>query len=214
MPGPAFPRQARPKDLEARRLSFLAWAAEQSSVQGRPFLRIGRMAVAPRSMMAVWRRVSKAPSAVTVPICSLRGICSSPWDLIEKVRPHRAVALAAGCDLHRADVPGDRVHGEVHLAPLPPAARTVPADLPLALAPHLHARAVDQQVQGAGCAAERDLEGDCSTSSGPTGATVLSHSAAGTGWSSPAPASPRRPPASAGARPSRSPAAGLSRTGP
>jgi len=55
----------------ARRVSFLAIAAGQSSLHGRPFLRIGMIAAAFLSMMAMWqRRVSQAPLAVTVPIAS------------------------------------------------------------------------------------------------------------------------------------------------
>ena len=40
----------------ARRVSFRARAAGQSSFQGRAFLRIGMMAVACRSTIAVWQR--------------------------------------------------------------------------------------------------------------------------------------------------------------
>ena len=53
------------------RVSFRAVAAGQSSFHGRPFLRIGMIAVPPSAMMALWqRRVSLAPSAVTVPMSS------------------------------------------------------------------------------------------------------------------------------------------------
>ena len=106
---------------------------------------MGMMAVAPRSTMAVWqRRVSKAPSAFAGLTAADR---SAPWDLLEKVRQHGTVARAAGRELDRPDVPGGRIHGQMHLAPLPVATGPVLADLPLTIAAHLHAGAVDQQVQ-------------------------------------------------------------------
>jgi hypothetical protein len=40
----------------ARRVSFLAVAAGQSSFQSRPFLRIGMIGVACRAMIAAWQR--------------------------------------------------------------------------------------------------------------------------------------------------------------
>lgn len=54
------------------------------------------------------------------------------WSLLGKVRQHRAVACLAGGDLHRPAVPAGRLHGQMHLAPLPPPARTMLAHLPLA----------------------------------------------------------------------------------
>ena len=71
-------RAARPSARRSRRIVLPATAAGRSSRQSRPFLRIGMMAVAFRSRMAVWqRRVSQAPSAVTEPICPSSGIWSS-----------------------------------------------------------------------------------------------------------------------------------------
>jgi hypothetical protein len=85
---------------------------------------------------------------------------------------------------------------------LAPPARAVLADLPFAIAAHLHPGAVHQQVEVAACAAEGDLDADRSTGlRGPTGATVLSRSVVGTGWRSPAPASPPVRPSSAGSPP-------------
>jgi hypothetical protein len=50
--GQSLPRQARPKRRVARKVSFLARAAGQSSFQARPFLGTGMMAVTPRLMIA------------------------------------------------------------------------------------------------------------------------------------------------------------------
>ena len=65
------------------RVSFLATGAGQSSSQGRPFIRIGMIAVAFRSMIAVWQpRVSQAPFAVTVQsaeLCAFRNPVAQCW---------------------------------------------------------------------------------------------------------------------------------------
>ena len=53
--GQALPRRARPKCIEARRISFLALAARPSSFQARPFLRMGMTAVPPRPAIAEWQ---------------------------------------------------------------------------------------------------------------------------------------------------------------
>ena len=98
-------------------------------------------AVAWRSMMAVWqRRVSYAPSAVTVPISSLLG------DLIEQLRQNRAVTVAAWRKRHSADVRRGGVHRQMDLAPLASALDTVLSGLPFTVAEKLDDGAVDQEV--------------------------------------------------------------------
>ncbi len=72
-----FFQRARPRYLVARRISFREIAAGQSGFHARPFRRIGMIGSASRSWTAAWhRRVSYAPSAVTVSISSVSGI----WD--------------------------------------------------------------------------------------------------------------------------------------
>ena len=114
--------------------------------------------------MAQWqRRVSYAPSAVTVPICS------PPGDLVGQFRQDRAVAVAAGGELHRPDVRRGGVHRQMHLAPLAAALRPMLSGLPFAVAEEfdpprrfsrtggVHRLAVHEQVQGAIGAPAGDL---------------------------------------------------------
>ncbi len=71
----------RPRRCVALRISLRAVAAGQSSRHRRPFLRRGMIPVPPCRRIALWHcLVSKAPSPVTVPICSAAGIWSSRWD--------------------------------------------------------------------------------------------------------------------------------------
>ena len=70
-------QNARPCCRVARRVWVRAIAAGQSFFHGRQFLRIGTIAVASRSMMAVRPRCASWPlSAVTVPISLRSGIWS------------------------------------------------------------------------------------------------------------------------------------------
>ena len=70
----------RPRRCVALRISLRAVAAGQSSRHRRPFLRRGMIAVPPCRRIALWHYLaSKAPSPVTVPICSAAGIWSSRW---------------------------------------------------------------------------------------------------------------------------------------
>ncbi len=67
-----------PGQRVARRISFREIAAEQSGFQARPFRRTGMTGSAPCARIAAWqRRVSWAPSAVTVSIFSAAWTCDS-----------------------------------------------------------------------------------------------------------------------------------------
>jgi len=68
-------------------------------------------------------------------------------DLVEQVRPHRAIAVAAGGEFHRPDIRSSRVHGQMDLAPLASALNTVHARLPLAISKALDPGAIDKQVE-------------------------------------------------------------------
>jgi hypothetical protein len=60
----------RPRYFDARNASFLAMAPAVVGFDGWAFLRGALTAAAPRSAIALWhRRVSYAPSAVTLPMC-------------------------------------------------------------------------------------------------------------------------------------------------
>jgi hypothetical protein len=71
-------------------------------------------------------------------------------DLVQQVGQHGCVADPAAGDLYRPDFQRLCVYTEVNLAPVPWLGWSVFLDQPLAIAPGLHACAVDQQVQGAG----------------------------------------------------------------
>lgn len=67
---------ARPRYFDARSASSRARAPAATVFHGLAFWRGGMTARALRSAMASWHlRVSQAPSAVTLPICSRAGIC-------------------------------------------------------------------------------------------------------------------------------------------
>ena len=80
-------------------------------------------------------------------------------DMIEQVRQHGTVAIAAAGKFHSADVGCGRIHDQMHLAPLAPALNTVLSGLPFAITEELDAGAVDKQVQWAISAPIRDLDG-------------------------------------------------------
>lgn len=63
-------QMVRPKRCDARRASLRAIAPGVSAFQNLAFLRSGMIAATPRAAMVSWHlRASKAPSAVTLPIC-------------------------------------------------------------------------------------------------------------------------------------------------
>lgn len=80
-------------------------------------------------------------------------------DLVQQLRKHRAVTVAAGGKLHRANVRRGRVHGQMHLAPLAAALNTMLARLPFAITKELDPGAVHQQVQRTIDASIGDLNG-------------------------------------------------------
>lgn len=80
-------------------------------------------------------------------------------DLAQQVWQHGAVAVAAGGEFHGADVRSGRIHGQMDLAPLPPALRAMLAGLPFAVAEKLDAGAVHEQVQRPVSTAIGDLHG-------------------------------------------------------
>lgn len=82
-------------------------------------------------------------------------------DLVEQFRQDRTVTIAAGGELHRADVRCGSVHGQMDLAPLASALNTMLSGLPLAIAEELDPGAVHQQVHGAIGAPVGDLDGQC-----------------------------------------------------
>ncbi len=67
--------------------------------------------------------------------------------MAQQVRQDRAVAFPAGGELHRADVGGGGVYGQMDLAPLAVPLNPMLARLPLAVAQELDPGAVHQQVQ-------------------------------------------------------------------
>lgn len=79
-------------------------------------------------------------------------------NLVEQLWQDRTVTIAAGGELHGADVRSAGVHGQMDLAPLAPALNTVLARLPFAITEELEPGAVDEQVQGAIGAAIGDLD--------------------------------------------------------
>jgi len=81
-------------------------------------------------------------------------------NLVEQLWQDRTVTIAAGGELHCADVRSGRVHGQMDLAPLASAPNTVLARLPFAIAEELDPGAVDEQVQGAIGTAIGDLDGE------------------------------------------------------
>ena len=109
-------QNARPQCRVARRVSFLAIAAGQSSYHGRPFLRIGMIAVAWRSIPLVHVNMhcravdgGVAAAGVTSAI-RCHGADIFPFgDPVEQVRQHGAVTVAAGGELHRPNVRSGRV---------------------------------------------------------------------------------------------------------
>src|SRR3546814_12431637 len=67
--------------------------------------------------------------------------------------------LSAKGEFDGADVGRGRIHGQMDLAPLASALRSVLANLPFAIAEELNASAVDQQVERTVGTAIRDLDG-------------------------------------------------------
>ena len=68
-------------------------------------------------------------------------------DLPQQVWQHWAVAVSAGCKLHRPDVGGGGIHRQMDLAPLATTLNTVLAGLPFTVTEELDPGAVHQQVQ-------------------------------------------------------------------
>jgi len=68
-------------------------------------------------------------------------------DLIEQLRKNRAVAVAAGSELDRADVGRGGIQREIHLAPLAPSLRPMLAGLPFSAVEKLDPGTVDEQAQ-------------------------------------------------------------------
>lgn len=170
MARPSFPRPALPKRRVVRRVSLRALAAGQSSFRRRPVPRIGMTAVPPRARIAAWHlRASKAPSPITVPICSSGG------DLIRKVRQNGAAARAARGELPAPDVAGGGVRCRVGRAVPAAAMRAMLAGKPLAITREPDPGAVRRQGQGA------------RPHGGPTCRREWS-SACGSGWRDRAPA--------------------------
>ncbi len=89
------------------------------------------------------------------------GITRFVWrDLLQQFRQQGVVSLAARSELERADIARARVPGDMDLAPLPAARRTMLANLPLAVASEFDAGAIDQEVQRLPGCTIRDLNRD------------------------------------------------------
>ena len=80
-------------------------------------------------------------------------------DLVQQLRQHRAVVIAARGELHLPDVRSGCVHDQMHLAPLSSALNTVLAGQPFNIPEELYAGAVHLHVLGAIGAPIRDLDG-------------------------------------------------------
>jgi len=96
----------------ARRVSFLAIAAGQSSFQARPFFadRDDRSGLP----------VDDGSVAAAGVMSAVDGHCAdllTLGDLAEQFRQNGAVTVAAGGELHGPAVRGGRVHGQMDLAP-------------------------------------------------------------------------------------------------
>ena len=68
-------------------------------------------------------------------------------DLRQQLRQHRRVADAVVRDLDGPDLQRLGINAQMHLAPLPTVFRAMFLRFPFAFAQHLHAGAVDQQMQ-------------------------------------------------------------------
>ncbi len=82
-------------------------------------------------------------------------------DLAEQFRQDRAVTVAAGGELHGANVRSGRVHGQMDLAPLASALDPMLVHLPLAVPEKLDSSAVHRQVPWTISPAEGDLDRQC-----------------------------------------------------
>jgi len=80
-------------------------------------------------------------------------------DLLQQVWQNWAVAISAGCKLHRPDVGGGGIHRQMDLAPLAAALNTVLAGLPLTVTEELDPGAVHEQIERPIGAPIRDLNG-------------------------------------------------------
>jgi hypothetical protein len=73
-------------------------------------------------------------AGVVCPIGGYGANISTFGDLIEQLRQNGAVTVATGAEFHGADIRSGLVHGQMHLAPLPPALNAMLSRLPLAIA--------------------------------------------------------------------------------
>ena len=80
-------------------------------------------------------------------------------DLLQQVWQNWAVAISAGCKLHRPDVGGGGIHRQMDLAPLTAALNTVLAGLPLTVTEELDPGAVHEKIERPVGAPIRDLNG-------------------------------------------------------
>lgn len=80
-------------------------------------------------------------------------------DLPQQVWQNCAVAVSAGCKLHRPDVGGGGIHSQMDLAPLATALNTVLAGLPFTVTKELNPGAVHEQIERPIGAPIRDLDG-------------------------------------------------------
>lgn len=82
-------------------------------------------------------------------------------DLVQHFRQDRILAISAGGELHRKDVRGDGVHGQMYLAPLTSALNAIVSGLPLTIAQELDPGTVHRRVQQPIGAPVGNLDGQC-----------------------------------------------------